>query len=123
MLAGHRSDVADLIHASDVVLVPSATEAWSRIVPESFAARCPVVASNIGGLPEIVHPGATGWLAEAGDIAGFTDRILEIRRDPRAPRLRWNAPAATPSRISGLAARCSTPWTPTSAPWARADAA
>lgn len=82
VLAGHRSDVADLIHASDVVLVPSATEAWSRIVPESFAARCPVVASNIGGLPEIVHPGATGWLAEAGDIAGFTDRILEIRRDP-----------------------------------------
>lgn len=84
VFAGHRSDVADLLHASDVVLVPSATEAWSRVVPESFAARCPVVASNIGGLPEIVRPGETGWLAEAGDVAGFADRILDIRHDSLA---------------------------------------
>lgn len=84
VFAGHRADVADLIHASDVVLVPSATEAWSRVVPESFAVRCPVVASNVGGLPEIVRPGDTGWLAEPGDIAGFADRIMQIRADPAA---------------------------------------
>ncbi|MGE8655824.1 MAG: glycosyltransferase family 4 protein [Achromobacter sp.] len=84
VFAGHRTDVADMIHACDVVLVPSATEAWSRVVPESFAARCPVVASNVGGLPEIVRPGATGWLAEPGDIDGFVDRIMRIRDDPAA---------------------------------------
>ena len=82
VFAGHRLDIADMIHASDVVLVPSATEAWSRVVPESFAARCPVVASQVGGLPEIVRPDITGWLADPGDVAGFADRILDIRRDP-----------------------------------------
>jgi len=51
-------------------------------VPESFAARCPVVASQVGGLPEIVRPDITGWLADPGDVAGFADRILDIRRDP-----------------------------------------
>ena len=84
VFAGHRDDVADMLHAADVLLVPSATEAWSRVVPESFASGCPVVASRVGGLPEIVTPGATGWLAQPGDIDGFADRIQAIRADPAA---------------------------------------
>lgn len=82
VFAGHRLDVADMIHATDVMLVPSATEAWSRVVPEAFAARCPVVASQVGGLPEIVRPDITGWLAAPGDVAGFAEHILGIRHDP-----------------------------------------
>ncbi len=82
VFTGHRSDVPDMIRAADVVLVPSATEAWSRIVPESFAAGRPVVASNVGGLPELVVPGRTGWLAAAGDIAGYADCIMQIRSRP-----------------------------------------
>ncbi|WP_263913801.1 glycosyltransferase family 4 protein [Achromobacter sp. 79A6] len=76
--AGHREDVANMLHAADAVLVPSVNEAWSRVVPEAFASRCPVVASAVGGLPEIVHPGATGWLAPAGDVAGFAARLAWI---------------------------------------------
>ncbi|WP_367352354.1 glycosyltransferase family 4 protein [Achromobacter animicus] len=82
VFAGHRTDVPDMIRAADVVLVPSATEAWSRIVPESFAAARPVVASDVGGLPEIVVPGQTGWLAAPGDIAGYADCIMQIRNRP-----------------------------------------
>ncbi len=82
VFAGHRNDVAETIHAADVVLVPSLAEAWSRIVPESFAARIPVVASNVGGLPEIVEPGETGWLASRGDVAAFADCIWQIRSEP-----------------------------------------
>jgi len=82
VFTGHRSDVRDMIRAADVVLVPSATEAWSRIVPESFAVARPVVASNVGGLPEIVVPGRTGWLAAPGDIAGYADCIMQIRCRP-----------------------------------------
>ncbi|WMD20843.1 glycosyltransferase family 4 protein [Achromobacter seleniivolatilans] len=84
VFTGHRTDIADMIHASDVVLVPSATEAWSRIVPEAYAARCPVVASNVGGLPEIIAHGRTGWLAPPGDIARFADCVTEIRHAPAA---------------------------------------
>lgn len=46
--AGHREDIASVIHAADAVLVPSVNEAWSRVVPEAYAARCPVVASAVG---------------------------------------------------------------------------
>lgn len=83
VFAGHRTDVPDMIRAADVVLVPSATEAWSRIVPESFAIGRPVVASDVGGLPEIVTTGRTGWLAAPGDVAGYVDCIMQIRNDPR----------------------------------------
>lgn len=82
VFAGHRRDVPDMIRAADVVLVPSATEAWSRIVPESFAAGRPVVASDVGGLPEIVVPGQTGWLAAPGDVAAYADCIQQIRNRP-----------------------------------------
>lgn len=84
VFAGHRDDVAQTIRAADVVLVPSLTEAWSRIVPESFAACVPVVASDVGGLPEIVTPGKTGWLAPPGDVAAFASRILHIRSNAAA---------------------------------------
>ncbi len=80
--AGHREDIANMIHAADAVLVPSVNEAWSRVVPEAYAARCPVVASAVGGLPEIVHPGSTGWLAPAGDVAGFADHLAWIWGHP-----------------------------------------
>ncbi len=83
VFAGHRNNVASMIGAADVVLVPSATEAWSRIVPEAYAARRPVVASEVGGLPEIVTPGQTGWLARPGDVAGYADGIMRIRSQPK----------------------------------------
>lgn len=81
VFAGHRNDVAEIIPAADVMLVPSLNEAWSRIVPESFAARIPVVASDVGGLPEIIEPGNTGWLAPPGHVAAFAECIMQIRAD------------------------------------------
>lgn len=80
--AGHREDVANVLHAADAILVPSVNEAWSRVVPEAYASRCPVVASAVGGLPEIVHPGETGWLAPAGDVVGFADHLAWIWANP-----------------------------------------
>jgi len=82
VFAGHRNNVAEMIRAADVVLVPSATEAWSRVVPESYAARRPVVASDVGGLPEIIVAGQTGWLAPAGNVASYAERIMQIHRNP-----------------------------------------
>lgn len=80
--AGHREDISNIIHAADAVLVPSINEAWSRVVPEAYASRCPVVASAVGGLPEIVQPGDTGWLAPAQDVAGFADHLAWIWSHP-----------------------------------------
>lgn len=82
IFTGHRDDVANMVNAADVVLVPSSTEAWSRVVPESFAVGRPVVASDVGGLSEIVTPGLTGWLAPPGDVGAFVDCIMQIRAQP-----------------------------------------
>ncbi|CAB3641119.1 MULTISPECIES: glycosyltransferase family 4 protein [Achromobacter] len=80
--AGHREDISNIIHAADAMLVPSINEAWSRVVPEAYASRCPVVASAVGGLPEIVRPGDTGWLAPAQDVAGFAEHLAWIWSHP-----------------------------------------
>lgn len=82
IFTGHREDIGDVLQAVDAVLVPSSCEAWSRIIPEAFASRCPVVASDVGGIPEIVQPRETGWLCGAGDTAGFADRIADIWANP-----------------------------------------
>ncbi|MDX3984407.1 MAG: alpha/beta fold hydrolase [Achromobacter sp.] len=103
VFVGHRSDVPDMMRAADVVLVPSAAEAWSRVVPEAYAMGRPVVASDVGGLPEIVVPGQTGWLAAPGDIAGYVDRILQIRHnacDAQAVVTRARTYAETNFRLS-----------------------
>lgn len=86
VFAGHRNDVATMMNAADVVLVPSSAEAWSRVVPEAFAVGRPVVASNVGGLSEIITPGQTGWLAPPGDVAGYADCIMQIREQPAHAR-------------------------------------
>ncbi|WZB76825.1 glycosyltransferase family 4 protein [Achromobacter insuavis] len=117
VFAGHRADVADLIHASDVVLVPSATEAWSRVVPESFAVRCPVVASNVGGLPEIVRPGDTGWLAGSATSPASPTASCRSAPTPPPPPPPWPMRAATPNRTSAWPARCTARWMLTRTQW------
>ncbi len=82
VFAGFCSNLPDLLRGIDAVLVPSESEAWSRVVPEAFASTKPVVASRIGGLPELVIPGETGWLAEVGDVDGFAEHLEAIVRRP-----------------------------------------
>jgi glycosyltransferase involved in cell wall biosynthesis len=79
---GHRDDVARLLPALDLVAVPSHTEAQSRSVPQAFAAGKPVVATDVGGLPELVRPGENGWLVPVGDIDALASAILEAMSRP-----------------------------------------
>ena len=87
VFTGYRDDVARLTRASDALCVTSvAVEGQSRAVPQAFACETPVVASRIGGVPELVAPGETGWLVEPGDAAGYADALLEIFDDPEGAR-------------------------------------
>ena len=80
---GHRDDVAQLLPALDLLVVPSRTEAQSRAVPQAFAAGKPVVATNTGGLPELVRPAENGWLVPVGDVDALAAAILEAISRPR----------------------------------------
>jgi glycosyltransferase involved in cell wall biosynthesis len=78
ILAGFRSDIADLIAASDCLVVSSLAEAHSRIIPEGFAMKRPVVATRVGGIPELVTPGVTGTLVEPADAAAIAAGVIRV---------------------------------------------
>lgn len=63
-LLGFRSDVSELLRAAKVVAVPSRFEGLSYAVLEGLEAGCVVVASSVGGIPEIISPGVNGFLVD-----------------------------------------------------------
>jgi glycosyltransferase involved in cell wall biosynthesis len=62
LMAGHRADVMALLDAVDVLLHPSAADAFPTILLEALAAGVPIVATAVGGIPEIVEDGRSGLL-------------------------------------------------------------
>lgn len=91
---GPRQDVPDLLNAMDIFVLPSHSEGVSLALLEAMAAGLPVVASAVGGLPEVVQDGDNGLLIpprDAGALAGALERLLT---DPAlARRLGANARA------------------------------
>jgi len=80
ILTGYRMDIADIIAASDCLVVSSMAEAHSRIIPEGFAMKCPVVATKVGGIPELVLPGVTGTLVAPGDARDLAAGVIQVMR-------------------------------------------
>lgn len=79
---GERDDLADLYGASDVFLLPSESESFGLAALEAMACGVPVVASEVGGIPEVVIDGETGFLAEVGDVAGMVDAVRRLLTEP-----------------------------------------
>ncbi|RKG57681.1 glycosyltransferase family 1 protein [Corallococcus sp. AB011P] len=79
---GLRSDVQDLLGTSDICIQPSLVEAFGLTVAEAMACGCAVVASRVGGIPELIHHGRTGLLVEPGDEAGFAAALECLLDDP-----------------------------------------
>jgi glycosyltransferase involved in cell wall biosynthesis len=89
---GVRRDVARLLHASDVVVLPSVVEALPMALLEAMAAGTPVIASAVGSVPELVEDGRTGLLIPPSDIASLAERIGYILDDAAgAARMRDGA--------------------------------
>jgi len=80
VLAGHREDVRRLLAAGDVFVNSSEFEGVSLTILEGMAARLPVVATRVGGTPEIVGAGA-GVLVPARDPAALATALLGLARD------------------------------------------
>lgn len=85
-MLGLRSDVAELLRAFDVFLLTSSHEGLPRTIPQAMAAGLPVVATRVGGVPNAVVDGVTGWLAPTGDAEVLGDRLLALARDPDTAR-------------------------------------
>lgn len=81
-LLGYRKDVQRLLPAFDAFALPSRREALSIAVIEAFAARVPVVATAVGGVPEIVLHEETGLLVQAQDPHALCSAITRLFEDP-----------------------------------------
>jgi glycosyltransferase involved in cell wall biosynthesis len=81
-LLGHRADVPNVLASLDVLVLPSyAHEGIPQIILQAQAMKCPVVATRIGGIPEVVQEGVTGLLVEPKDAAALASAIAAVLDD------------------------------------------
>ena len=98
--AGTRDDVLRVFRAADAALVASSWENFPHTVVEALAVGTPVIATSVGGVPEIVEDGINGLLVPPGDAATLGTAVARLVREPGLrERL---AEAATPS-VAALA--------------------
>jgi glycosyltransferase involved in cell wall biosynthesis len=98
---GWRDDVPDVLAVADVFVLPSVNEGFGRVVVEAMAMARPVVATAVGGVPEIVRDGETGVLVPASDPRALADTVRSLLDDPaRAARLGAAGRACAESRFS-----------------------
>jgi glycosyltransferase involved in cell wall biosynthesis len=76
--AGHREDIPAVMRALDLFVLPSLYEPFGRVLIEAMGARCPIVASRAGGVPEIVLDGETGVLVPPGEPEALADAIADM---------------------------------------------
>ena len=83
---GYRSDAARLVGGLDVLAVPARADGTSVVVCEAMAAGVPVVASRVGGLPDLVEDGGSGLLVRPGEPEHLARALVSLLLDPEAAR-------------------------------------
>ena len=79
---GERSDVFNILSESDLFVLPSLSEGLSNVLLEAMTASLPVVATDVGGNPEVVEQGKTGLLVPARNVDELTAAMMQILQCP-----------------------------------------
>jgi len=92
VFGGAREDVPECLAAFDLFVLPSLNEGMGRVLLEAMAVGCPVVATRVGGIPDIVADGTTGLLVPPRNDRALAEAILTLLRD-RARRVTYGEAA------------------------------
>jgi glycosyltransferase involved in cell wall biosynthesis len=85
-MTGETEDMTSYLAAADVVAVPSRNEGMGRVIVEAMALGLPVVATAVGGIPDVVTDGECGRLVEPEDVDALGAALIELGRDPALRR-------------------------------------
>ena len=83
---GKQPRITDYLSVADVLLLPSEQESFGLAALEALACEVPVVASRVGGVPEVVDDGVTGCLADVGDIEKMSEDAARLLSGEAARR-------------------------------------
>jgi glycosyltransferase involved in cell wall biosynthesis len=84
LFTGFREDVASILKTFNAFVLPSLSEGFPTVILYAMAASLPVVATRVGGLPELVLDGITGYLAPPADGAALAESLSRLLEDPQA---------------------------------------
>jgi len=80
-MTGYRDDARTLVQCMDLFVLSSFSEGTSMALLEAIAAGVPVVVTNVGGNPEVIASGETGWVVPSNSVEGLTAAIREVATD------------------------------------------
>jgi glycosyltransferase involved in cell wall biosynthesis len=83
LFLGYQEDVAPFYAAFDAVILPSGNEGTPVSAIEALAGGRPVVATRVGGVPDVIRDGVDGFLVEPGAVDDLADRLARLARDPK----------------------------------------
>src|SRR5262249_165484 len=78
LFVGKQNDMSQFLAISDVLLLPSELESFGLVALEAMACEVPVIATRVGGIPEVVRDEIDGFLYDVGDITSMADGCLQI---------------------------------------------
>jgi glycosyltransferase involved in cell wall biosynthesis len=95
VFVGKQADLKGVLGVADVLVVPSRQEAFGRVLIEAMAAEVPIVATQVGGIPEVCQDGQTGLLVPPEDPGALAAAVLETLHNAVATNCRVRAAAET----------------------------
>lgn len=82
LFLGKQDSVEELYSISDLMLLLSEKESFGLVALEAMACGVPCIGTNVGGIPEVIDHGQSGFICELGDIEDMSDKAIDLLRNP-----------------------------------------
>ncbi|MCP3025878.1 N-acetyl-alpha-D-glucosaminyl L-malate synthase BshA [Halobacillus sp. A5] len=81
LFLGKQENVSELLAISDLKLLLSEKESFGLVLLEAMSCGVPCIGTNVGGIPEVIQPGVTGYIGELGDVEGISHLAVNLLKD------------------------------------------